>query len=108
LGVVLHHAVGVEDRRELAHAALHAADPFARNIVHAAAVKERQDLLLENVVERLALDLVLIIGVGVILAAADRPADVRRITFDPPAVEHRAVEDAVGGGLHSAGAAGFV
>ena len=78
------------------------------NVVHAAVVEQRDDLLLQQVVQRLALDLVLEVRVGVALAAADRPAQVGLIALDPPAVQDRAVQHAVGGRLHAAGAGGLM
>ena len=64
-------------------------DPLARDVVDAALVEERNDLLFEHVVEGLAFDVVLIVRIGVVLAAADGPADIGRVSFDPPAVEDR-------------------
>ncbi len=69
--------------------ALHPPDPAARQAVGAARVEQRHDLLLEQVVDGPALDVVLVGQVGVLLAGADGPAVVAVVALDPPAVEDR-------------------
>ena len=103
-GVFAHHAVGIENRRQLAHAVFHSRDPLARQIVGTAAVKQRDDLLLQNVVQGLALQLILVSRIRIRLAAADGPADIRAVRLDPPPVEDRTVEHAIDRRLHAAGA----
>ena len=89
LDVLDHRAVHREARCQLRNRLLHHLDPAG------AVLRERRhDLLLEQVVELLA--------IGVVGGALDRPADVGRIALGPPAVEHGEVEDAVDGRLHPA------
>src|SRR5271157_4478614 len=59
-------------------------------------------------IERSRLDFVLVVFVGVFLAAADGPADLRRVGLVPPTVEDREVQAAVGEQFHAAGPAGLV
>ena len=70
-------------------------------------VEEGHDFALEDVVKRLAVDVVAL-GVGIVVGAcAEGPADGGGIAFDPPAVKDAQVGHAVGDGLHAAGAGGF-
>src|SRR5207237_8586111 len=49
--ILLHHAISVEDGADGGHAAFHHAQPAARQTVARARVEERDDLLLEEIVD---------------------------------------------------------
>ena len=91
-GVLLDHAVGVEHRHQGHDRPLHAADPLARDAAGVALVERRRDVLLDQVEQRAALDLVLVREVGVLLAGADGPAVVAVVPLAPPAVEDAQVQ----------------
>src|SRR5205807_3276634 len=102
LDIFLHHAVGVENGADAADRLLHDAYPAARQAVAAAVVEEGHNLLFQEVVNGPALNIILIIQIGVLLAGADGPAVVLGITFHPPTVEHAHVNAAVAADLHAA------
>src|SRR5664279_1163336 len=111
--VVAHHAMGVDEVAERTDAGLHAIDPTAGDAIGSAVVEGWNHVVLQHVVKGFGFDLVLVGEVVVGLTVADGPSDGRRILrifpdFIPPAVERTEIENAVGGGFHAAGAAGFI
>ena len=102
LRVLLDHPVGVEVRTQLPDRRLHHRDPGARKPPAVPIVEQGDDLVLEKVVEGLALHPVLLLRVAVRLAAADRPAEIGGVPLVPPPVEDRNVQRAVGRRLHPA------
>ena len=107
LGILANHAVGVEGRTDGSHGSFHASDPLVRKPVGVAVVEQRNDLFLQDSVDGPGFDSVLIVEIFVQFASADSPAGVGLVSLSPPAINGAHVYDAVGGGLHPAGAAGL-
>ena len=80
-------------------------DPALRQAGRVAIVEQRYDLPFQQVVERDALQLILVVRIVVDAAVADRPADPGPVRLVPPAIERADVQRAVGDRLHAAGAA---
>ena len=65
------------------------------------------DIIFQQVVEGIAVYHVLVFVVVVFLAVADGPAAILPVAFAPPTVQNTDVQNAVDGGFHSGGTAGF-
>jgi hypothetical protein len=88
LRVLCEHPVRTKSFADLPHGCLHTTDPLSRETIHAARVEKRDDLPFQQVIECLALHFVLESLVLVLFSPADSPADLSRVRFVPPAVEH--------------------
>src|ERR1035437_9489956 len=106
-GVVHDHAVGGEAPAEGADGALHALDPATREAVLVALVEERDEFVVEDAVEVLAVAGVVDVVVGVDAALADGEAVEAVVGLGPPAVEYGEVEAAVEDDFLAAGAGGL-
>src|SRR5262245_35607119 len=100
-----HHPFGAEAGNEPLHGHLDAGDPTSWQPVGVARVEERDDLVLEQVVQRQRVMVVLHRGIP--LRTADRPSALAVVALDPPAVEDAQIETAVDGHLHAARPARF-
>ena len=107
LGVFLHHAMGIKDRRDAADRFAHQLQPRERQPAIGPRIIEGNDLILEQLVKTGGIDIVLKLHVAVLDLGADHPSIFVVVTFAPPAIEDAEVEAAVGRQLHAAGAAGF-
>src|SRR5690606_27096461 len=104
LDVVDQHAAGAELWRDGPDGLLGDLDPVVRQVVRIAAIVQRHDLALEQVVHRVGL---ILVRRGALLLRGLEPPAVAVALFpalDPPAVEDREVRDTVRRGLHAAGA----
>src|SRR5262249_22608917 len=78
-----HHPFGAEAGNEPHHGRLDAAHPTSWQPVGVALVEERDDLVLEQVVQRQRVMVVLHRGIA--LRTADRPSALAVVALDPPA-----------------------
>ena len=78
--------MGIVDWGELRDGSFHATDPVRRQPSRVALVKERDNLGFQQVVECVWLDLVLVMLVLGVLAAANRPARMALAGLIPPTV----------------------
>ncbi len=78
-----------------------------RNAVLVALIVGRDDLFLEEPIQRIGIGGVLSILILHALVAVDDPAVRTVVPFRPPAVADAEMRHAVDAGLHAAGAAGF-
>ena len=106
--VVDDHAVGVEPPPQRADGPLHARHPAARHVVLIAIVVERNDLVLQHVVQAGGVPPVLLLDIHVRGAVSNGEAVQTVVSLGPPPVEHRAVEPTIQQHLLSAGAAGLL
>src|ERR1700680_4048053 len=86
LCVVAHHARGREPRGDRGDRGFHHFEPTNRQVVGLALIEERDDFVLQDIVERLAVLMVLGLGVGVFLGLADGPTRIGILHFTPPTV----------------------
>ena len=107
LGVLAHRTVGGEAWCQPRHALPHPRDPGGRDARLVAGVELRHHLPFEPVVERLGFGRVPGGIVAMVLAVAQRPADVRSVGFRPPAVQFRQIETSIDEHLHAARPTGF-
>src|SRR5215216_761581 len=108
LGVVAHHPAGQDGRPQRDQVVLDHGDPAPGQAVRPV-VEQRQDLVLEQVVDGRRLELVAALGLdGGVVGRGDRPAVLAVVQLVPPAVADRQVEAAVEGRLHAAGPTGLV
>ena len=78
-----------------------------RNAVMVALIVGRNDLFLEQLVQRIRIGRVLRVGIFHALSAVDHPPVRAVVALGPPAVADAQVRDAVDSGLHAARAARF-
>lgn len=92
LGVFLHHAMRAEAPAEAAEAVFHVLHPALGRSAVIALGEQREDLLLQCLVETGGVALILASGVGVSSSVADGEAVAAIPCFGPPAIEDGAVE----------------
>src|SRR5207248_2205479 len=92
--VLAEHPRGVVARQERGHRALGDLDPFGREPV-VVAVVERDDLVLQYLVERARFLVVAAVRIEVGRGRLDGPAVAAVVALVPPAVQDRQVDDAV-------------
>ena len=107
LGVVAHHPAGPHLGAEGRDGVQHHREPVLRQAVLVGVVEARGHLVLDDVVERVGLDVVAALRVLDPVGGRDGPAVLAVEPLVPPAVEDGEVERPVERGLHARGAAGL-
>src|SRR5579863_6365794 len=95
LGIVHHHAVGIEAPAKGTNGTFHPLDPAARQSVGVTIVEERNEFAREHAIEVFAVAGVMNVHIGVGPAPADREAVETIVGFGPPSIEHGQVEAAI-------------
>jgi hypothetical protein len=107
LGVILHHPVGVEDRRDAADRFAHQLQPGERKFAVWLRVIKRNDLVFEQLIKAVGIDFALELNRPVLDLWRNRPTVVSVKSFKPPSVKHAEVNSTVRTAFHSAGPACF-
>src|SRR5207248_846879 len=95
LGVFLDHAMAIELRRNAADGFAHQLEPGERKFAVGLGVIQRDDLVLEQLIETSGIDFALEFDGTAFDLSADSPAVVSIVTLAPPAVEHAEVKATV-------------
>src|SRR5215469_17379013 len=91
-GIIFHHPMGVKNRCHTSDRFAHELDPGDREFAIGLGIIERDNLILEQLIEAGSIDFVLKLGIALRYLCANSPPILAVVTFAPPAVEHTQVK----------------
>src|SRR6266404_1991841 len=106
LRIFFDHSMSVKDGCDAADGFTHELQPSQRKLAIRLGIIERDDLILEQLIEARGVNFILEIDGAVSDLGADGPAVVAVVTLAPPTIQHAEIKPTIGWRFHTAGAAG--